>query len=84
MLVEKGRLELTLDVVEWLRRVEELPELTIAPVDNLLAVASTRLPGTLHPDPADRIIVATARSRDAPLVTRDRRLHEYPHVETIW
>ena len=84
MLVEKDRLELTVDVVVWLKRVEELPELRFIPVDNALAVASTRLPEPFHLDPADRIIVATARSLDAPLVTRDERLINYPHVETVW
>ena len=84
MLVEKDRLELTLEVGEWIQQIEALPGLRFIPIDNDIAVASTRLPGPLHPDPADRIIVATARSLDAPLVTRDKRLHDYPHVETIW
>jgi PIN domain nuclease of toxin-antitoxin system len=84
MLVAKDRLELTLDVGEWIKQVEALPGLRFVPIDNDIAVASTRLPEPLHPDPADRIIVATARSLDAPLVTRDRRLHSYPLVETVW
>ena len=84
MLVKKGRLELTLDAAEWIRQVEALPELHFVPVDVDIAIASTRLPGVLHPDPADRIIVATARSLGAPLVTRDAKLIEYPHLETIW
>jgi len=84
MLVEKGRLELTIDVVEWIKQVEALPGLRFIPVDNNIAVASTRLPEPFHPDPADRIIVATSRSLDAPLVTRDERLIDYPYVETVW
>jgi PIN domain nuclease of toxin-antitoxin system len=84
MLVDKGRLELTIGVVDWIKRVEVLPEIHFVPVDNDIALASTRLPGSLHPDPADRIIVATARALDAPLVTRDESLHRYSHVETIW
>lgn len=84
MLVEKGRLELTIAVAEWIKEVEALPELRFIPVDNDIAVASTRLPEPFHPDPADRIIVATARSLDAPVVTRDERLIDYPHVETVW
>jgi len=84
LLVEKGRLELTMDVVEWIKRIERIPELHFIPVDTDIAVASTRLPEPFHPDPADRIIVATARSLDAPLVTRDERLIAYPHVETLW
>jgi PIN domain nuclease of toxin-antitoxin system len=84
MLVEKGRLELTVDVTEWIERVEAMPQLRFLPVDNRIAIASTRLPGFVHADPADRIIVATARSIDAALVTRDKRLQEYSALETIW
>ena len=83
-LVACGRLELTLDVVDWITRVEAIDSLRFVAVDNRIALASTRLPGELPGDPADRIIVATARSLDAPLVTRDARLAAYPHVDTIW
>ena len=84
MLVDKDRLELTLDLPDWLRRVEAIPALRFVPVDNSLALASVRLPQGLHADPADRLIVATARSLEAPIVTRDDRLHRYRQVETIW
>lgn len=83
-LVARGRLELTLDVTDWIARVEAIESLRFVSVDNRIALASTRLPGELPHDPADRIIVATARSLDAPLITRDARLAAYPHVETIW
>ena len=84
MLVARGRLELTLDVVEWLARVEAIESLRFVPVDNRIALASTSLPGEAPRDPADRLIVATARSLDAPLVTRDARLAAYRHVQTLW
>ena len=84
LLVEKGRLELTIEVAEWIKEVEALPGLRFIPVDNDISVASTKLHEPFHPDPADRIIVATARSLDAPVVTRDQRLIDYPHVETVW
>ena len=50
-------------------RVEAIPELRFVPVDNGIALASTRLPARLYADPADRIIVATAR-RAAPAAKR--------------
>lgn len=84
MLVERGRLELALDVGDWVAHAEAVPELEFVPITNHLALRSVTLPGTLHGDPADRLIVATARYLGLPLVTRDRKLHEYPHVETIW
>jgi PIN domain nuclease of toxin-antitoxin system len=84
MLAAAGRLELTIDVADWITRAEAVDSLHFVPLDNRIALASTRLPAPLHRDPADRIIIATARSLEAPLVTRDARLASYPHVETVW
>ena len=77
MLVSKGRLMLDRDVGEWIASALALPGIRLAPLSPEIAVASTRLPGTLHPDPADRIIAATARHMDAVLVTEDQRLLDY-------
>jgi PIN domain nuclease of toxin-antitoxin system len=48
-----------------------------------IAVASTELPGSFHRDPADQIIVATARVHGLPLLTSDERILNYPHVQTL-
>jgi PIN domain nuclease of toxin-antitoxin system len=53
------------------------------PVDNTIARIAVELPEPLHSDPADRIIIATALSLGATLVTRDRKIIEYPHVKTL-
>ncbi|HEX9944803.1 MAG TPA: type II toxin-antitoxin system VapC family toxin [Thermoanaerobaculia bacterium] len=84
LLVKKGRLELTLDVEEWIDRSEALPFFRFVPVDNRIAVLSNRLPGEFHEDPADRIIAATALLLGATLITKDQNLQDYPHVETLW
>jgi PIN domain nuclease of toxin-antitoxin system len=84
MLVQKGRLSLKYEVHEWIERVGSLPKITWMPLDTKIAVVSTCLPGNFHGDPADRIITATALSRGVPLVTADRRILEYSHVQTIW
>ncbi|HKJ01025.1 MAG TPA: type II toxin-antitoxin system VapC family toxin [Longimicrobiales bacterium] len=84
MLVERGRLELTLDVEEWIGRSHAAPELDFVPVDPWIAVRSVRLGGFPHRDPADRIIVATALTHDATLVTADARLQGYDAVTTLW
>jgi len=84
LLVERGRLQLTLDVRDWLYRCEKLPFLSFIPVSNAIAVESVRLPGFPHPDPADRIIAATALSLGAELVTKDDKLRNYAHLKTIW
>lgn len=54
------------------------------PVNNEIGIKSTQLPGEFHKDPADRMIVATARKLAVPLVTADQRIIDYPHVKTIW
>jgi len=77
MLVAKGRLTLTRDVQEWVDDALRQPGVALAPLDPAIAIASTRLPGTIHGDPADRLIVATARHVDALLVTADERLLAY-------
>ena len=48
-----------------------------------IAVASTQLPGPFHKDPADQIIVATARVLDSPLVTLDHKIRGYAHVKLV-
>jgi PIN domain nuclease of toxin-antitoxin system len=84
LLVTKKRLELTLDVTDWIAKSEGLPFIQFLPVTNSIAVKSVNLPLPLHPDPADRIIIATALSVGAPLVTKDKKLLTYGAVKTIW
>ena len=49
-----------------------------------IVIESTRLPPPIHDDPADQIIVASARSRHAAVLTADRLISTYPHVRSIW
>jgi len=64
--------------------MEQLPVIRFVPVDNVVARLSVELPGEFHPDPADRMIVATAITHDAQLLTCDRKFLQYPHVKTLW
>lgn len=82
MLVRKGRIEFAVGVSAWFQEIEKTPGLRFLPVDNRIALLSQNLPGELHWDPADRIIVALAQDLGATLVTVDERLREYPHVRT--
>ena len=84
MLVAKGRLQFALDLAEWMAECEKIPGLRFMPVTNAIALASVNLPGKFHPDPADRIIVATARHVAARIVTSDSKIRAYPHVKTVW
>ena len=84
LLVAKKRLKLTMEVEDWITKYEALPFIRFVPVDNYLAVKSVRLPEPLHGDPADRIIIATSITSGVPLITKDERILNYPHVKTIW
>ena len=84
LLAAKKRLKLTIDVTDWITKSERLPFLQFIPVDNSVAVKSVNLPQPLHKDPADRLIIATAITIAAPVVTKDEKLLDYPHVKTIW
>lgn len=76
LLVSKGRLKLGADVMQWIRSALAKPGVRLAPLEPEIAVASTRLPFEMHADPADRILVATARHLGATLVTADAALLE--------
>jgi PIN domain nuclease of toxin-antitoxin system len=84
LLSARGRLQLSMDVGAWIAECEALPFITFVPVDNSIAVKSVQLPGILHNDPADRIIIATTTMIGATLVTKDERIRQYPHVTTLW
>ena len=83
-LVNRGRIALASDIGAWLAVLEAVPTIAFVPVDNEIGVKSVELPGVFHKDPADRIIVATARKYAVPIVTADVKIRGYPHVATIW
>jgi PIN domain nuclease of toxin-antitoxin system len=84
MLVAKRRIQLDRPVEQWVDIALALPRIQLALLEPAIAVRSTKLPGNFHPDPADRIIVATALERAVPIVTPDERIRSYPHVQSMW
>ena len=82
-LVEYGRLKLPQDVAEWLGVALAYPCLRLLDLTPAIVVESTRLPQPFHKDPADQIIVATARIYDCPLATADDKILNYGHVRTV-
>ena len=84
LLVAKGRLTLSIDVHDWVRKTESLPFVRFMPVDNTIALRSVALPEKFHADPADRIITATALTTGLPLVTKDKKIRACSFVRTIW
>ena len=84
LLIAKKRLILTLELNDWIAKSEMLPFFKFIPVDNSVAIKSVNLPQPLHSDPADRIIIATAISLGAPIVTKDEKILNYSQVQTVW
>jgi PIN domain nuclease of toxin-antitoxin system len=82
-LVELGRLELNTNLEKWFEQALGYPGIRVLGLTPEISVESTRLPGEFHRDPADQIIVATARVLKCALVTSDERILNYPHVKTI-
>jgi len=80
-LVEYGRLTLPLLVGEWLAQALAYPGVRLLELTPQIAVESTQLPGSFHRDPADQIIVATARIYAWPLMTLDNRIRNYADVQ---
>lgn len=81
---QKGQLALDRPLDDWLDLATARPGLHVADLTRAVLVESCRLPGDFAGDPADGIIVATARSLGAALVTKDQRIRGYEHVRTIW
>ncbi len=77
MLESKRRIELKPSCEQWVAEALATPGLALAPLTPEIALESTRLPVPFHGDPADQIIVATARKMGAQLLTRDQKMIEY-------
>jgi len=82
--VEKRQLVLDRPIDEWLDLATMRDGLHLAELTRPVLVESCRLPGGFRVDPADQMIVATARHHGALLVTKDRAIRDYEHVHTVW
>ena len=77
MLVDKNRIDIELDVSDWVNLALDEPGLQLCPVTPRIAIQSTRLPGEIHGDPVDRLLIATAHEENAVLVTCDKKILNY-------
>jgi len=77
MLESKGRLELRMSCAQWIRAALATPGLSLIPLNTEIAIESSRLPGNYPGDPADRILIATARVTGAKLMTKDDKMLDY-------
>lgn len=84
MMAQKERLdfELPIPLGDWMRRIVAQDRVSVLPINPEIACRTSRM--TMHGDPADRIIVATALEYSCPLVTIDEKIRSSALVETIW
>ena len=83
-LLEKKRIGISCDPENWINSALDMPKFRLVPLSPILAYRSTVLPQPFHDDPADQIIVATAREENATILTKDERILTYKNVRSLW
>jgi len=83
-LLEKERIGISCNPEVWISRALRIPKLRLVPLTPSISYRSTVLPQPFHDDPADQIIVATAREENATIISRDKLIKNYQHVKSIW
>jgi len=71
------------DPKTWFQRFLAYPGVRLTPLTPEIAIESSLLPGPLHNDPADRLLIATARALGVPIVTRDHRILNYARFGSV-
>jgi PIN domain nuclease of toxin-antitoxin system len=83
MLERSRRVNVSRPIEDWVHDALAYPGVRLLDLTPEIAIASTRLPDPFHKDPADRILVATARALAIPILTADAKILAYPHVRTL-
>ena len=86
LLMSRGRLPASINERAMLERLTALPGVSYANLPTDVLIDSSYLPGTIHKDPADRIIIATARAEGLTILTRDQKILDYAalgHVNAL-
>ncbi len=84
LLVEKGRLSLDRDLLEWMRDALGQERVELLPLTPAVVATAHQLRGALDGDPGDRLIVATALVEGVKLVTKDGRITDSGIVPIVW
>jgi PIN domain nuclease of toxin-antitoxin system len=82
-LVEYQRLVLPCSIDNWLTLALSYPNIELLHLTPQIVVEATQLPQPFHRDPADQLIVATARIYGYPLMTLDGKIRNYPYIDLI-
>ena len=83
LLHAKGRLTLSRPFDIWIRDAAAADAIQVVPLDVEVVIALDGLPASFHGDPADRLIVSTARAQKLPLATYDAAIRK-SRVATLW
>jgi PIN domain nuclease of toxin-antitoxin system len=86
MLISRGKIPTTSHALAWFERFVSRAGIDAIDITPSVMIAASYLPVPLHKNPADRIIIATAREHDLTIVTRDRAILAYGaagHVKTL-
>ena len=82
-LASRGRITLAGRLRTWISESIEALLAGTVEVTHEIAMVAYDLPGEFHPDPADRMLVATAAVHDLVLISADERILEYPHLRSL-
>ena len=80
-LVQKRRLQIREPLSDWFKNAIDSNGLTVIELEREIVIDACTLPGTFHNDPADQLIVATARTRGISLLTIDSKILSYEYVQ---
>jgi len=83
-LIERKKIKLDRHWKLWFRHYVNMNGWEVVPVDLPIVEEAYSLPSPFHQDPVDRILVATSRLFQCKLLTGDKKVLAYPHVETVW
>jgi PIN domain nuclease of toxin-antitoxin system len=67
----------------WITQIIAEPKIVVIPISANIAIDAFRLPAEFHKDPADRLIVASARVLNCPLMSQDSKISAYSHVQHL-
>jgi len=79
--VSLGKLDMSIPIRDWVMKATRPQFIDLLPLSVDVSLESTMLPGNFHRDPADQMIVATARCFDLILLTADQKIIDYEHVK---
>lgn len=82
--VERGRIVIDRHWKNWFRHYIGVNCWQVQDISLEIMEEAYSLPDAFHADPADRIIAATARLHNCTILTADKKILSYPHVQTAW